>query len=125
MEIDDYTAGLLNLRSKDLSTTLILHTMFGKDHFISISGEFRQFYLFALWFALTNELTEYTCFANKLERLTRLPRPARSLGSPNDLLPESQSRNAPTELMRLINWMMTNPASTVNYIQAPLTERDK
>jgi len=43
-EVDNTTASMLNLRPKDLSGTLILHTMFGKDHFISLSGEYRKQY---------------------------------------------------------------------------------
>ncbi|KAF8152980.1 DNase I-like protein [Crassisporium funariophilum] len=93
--VDNPTALLLNQGPKDLSGTLILHTVLGKDHFISVSGEY-----------------QYTCFANKLTRLTRLRGPIRSMDSPNDLLPENHSINAPREIMRLVNWMMTSTANT-------------
>ncbi|KAJ3502590.1 hypothetical protein NLJ89_g8815 [Agrocybe chaxingu] len=82
--VDDATASILNLRPKDLSGTLILHTVLGKDHFISVSGEY-----------------QYTCFANKLSRLTRLRGSIRSMESPNDILPENNPINAPREVMRL------------------------
>ncbi|KAF8909683.1 Endonuclease/exonuclease/phosphatase [Gymnopilus junonius] len=92
--IDNDVASILNLRPSDLSGTLILHTVLGKDHFISVSGEY-----------------QYTCFANKLTRLTRLRGPIRSMESPNDLLPEVNAVNAPREVMRLVNWMMSSPAN--------------
>lgn len=41
-EVDNPTAAILNLRPKDLSGTLILRTVLGKDHFVSISGEYRE-----------------------------------------------------------------------------------
>ncbi|KJA23929.1 hypothetical protein HYPSUDRAFT_136984 [Hypholoma sublateritium FD-334 SS-4] len=90
-QIDNKVASILNLRPKDLSGNLILHTVMGKDSFISVSGEY-----------------QYTCFANKLSRLTRLRGPIRSLGLPSDLLPENNAINAPREIMRLVNWMMSN-----------------
>lgn len=34
--------------------------------------------------------------------------------SPNDLLPENNAINAPREIMRLVNWMMTNTLNTVS-----------
>jgi phosphatidylinositol-bisphosphatase len=37
-------AASLNLGPRDLSATLILHTVLGKDHFIAISGEYRTPY---------------------------------------------------------------------------------
>jgi hypothetical protein len=38
--IDNAMASILNQGPKDLSATLILHTVLGKDHFISVSGEY-------------------------------------------------------------------------------------
>jgi len=38
--IDNAMALVLNQRPRDLSATLILHTVLGKDHFISVSGEY-------------------------------------------------------------------------------------
>ena len=43
--VDNAIASILNLRPKDLSGTLILHTILGKDHFISVSGEYRQSFI--------------------------------------------------------------------------------
>ncbi|KDR77003.1 hypothetical protein GALMADRAFT_246188 [Galerina marginata CBS 339.88] len=93
--VDNKVASILNLQPNDLSGTLILHTVLGKDHFISVSGEY-----------------QYTCFANKLSRLTRLRGPIRSMDSPNDLLPETNAINAPREIMRLVNWMMSYTLKT-------------
>ena len=38
--IDNTMALILNQGPRDLSATLILHTVLGKDHFISVSGEY-------------------------------------------------------------------------------------
>lgn len=89
--------------SVDLSGTLILHTLLGKDHFITLSAE---------W--------EPTCFANSLSFLTQLPCPIRKLGSSTSqvdgsgegpekvqLMDEKHRKNAPSEVIRLINWLMT------------------
>ena len=40
--IDNAMALTLNQGPRDLSATLILHTVLGKDHFISVSGEYRK-----------------------------------------------------------------------------------
>ncbi|KAH6910663.1 hypothetical protein BKA70DRAFT_1100218 [Coprinopsis sp. MPI-PUGE-AT-0042] len=89
--------------SVDLSGTLILHTLLGKDHFITISAE---------W--------EPTCLGNSLSFLTQLPCPIRKLSlslSPEDpspegpekvqLMDEKHRKNAPSEVIKLINWLMT------------------
>lgn len=89
--IGDSSASQLNLAPPRLDCTLILHTALGKDHFISVAGEY-----------------QYTCFANKLSRLTRLPGPVRTMKSPNDGVSQRQSVNAPREIMKLINWLMTH-----------------
>ncbi|EGO27037.1 RhoGAP domain-containing protein [Serpula lacrymans var. lacrymans S7.9] len=82
----------MNLGSTRIDCTLILHTLLGKDHFITVRGEY-----------------QYTCFANSLSRLTRLPGPIRSVKSPQNLILSNgrQSINAPREIMRLINWLMS------------------
>ncbi|KAF8816327.1 DNase I-like protein [Phlegmacium glaucopus] len=103
--IDNAMALILNRGPTDLSATLILHTVLGKDHFISVSGEYR-----------------YTCFANQLSRLTRLRGPIRSMTSPNDLLPENHPRNAPREFMRLVNWMMSCTLNTDAMFLSPANE---
>lgn len=111
--VDNKVASILNLRPKDLSGNLILHTVMGKDSFISVSGEYRKLgHNCATGQALICYL-EYTCFANKLSRLTRLRGPIRLMGLPSDLLPENNAINAPREIMRLVNWMMSNFGNSV------------
>ncbi|TFY62871.1 hypothetical protein EVJ58_g3587 [Rhodofomes roseus] len=63
----------------------------GKDHFITAVAKY-----------------ERTSFANNLSMLARLPGPIRGLKSLNDLLPADHAVTAPREVMRLINWLMTN-----------------
>ncbi|OAX42254.1 DNase I-like protein [Rhizopogon vinicolor AM-OR11-026] len=89
--VDNLAASRLNLASPSLDCTLILHTALGKDHFISVTGEY-----------------QYTCFANKLSRLIRLSSPVRAMKSPDDGVSERQSVNAPREFMKLVNWLMTH-----------------
>ncbi|KDQ18332.1 hypothetical protein BOTBODRAFT_63341 [Botryobasidium botryosum FD-172 SS1] len=89
--IDDKAARDLNASDGSLSEILILHLEHGKDHFIPLTGTFRP-----------------TCMFNSLAKLVRLPGPIRGPGDPtqNPLLGESQARNAPTELMRVVDWLM-------------------
>ncbi|KAJ7595016.1 DNase I-like protein [Mycena floridula] len=87
----DKQAARLNLGPRSLECTLILHLIMGQDHFIAVTAEF-----------------EHTCFANSVERLTRLPGPIRSLKSHDDLLAADRSVNAPREIMRLVNWLMNS-----------------
>ncbi|KAG1752256.1 DNase I-like protein [Suillus lakei] len=103
--VDNSSASRLNLAPPHLDFTLILHTALGKDHFISISGEYQN-----------------TCFANKLTRLTRLPGPVRTMNSPNDQVSERQSVNAPREIMTLINWLMTNVTDPGDLFNGPPEE---
>jgi hypothetical protein len=56
---------------------------------------------------LWSTILEYTCFANTLFRLVRLRGPVRSASTP-DHLPDGRPINAPREIMRLVNWMMSN-----------------
>ncbi|KAG9308328.1 DNase I-like protein [Chiua virens] len=93
--VDDDSAAKLNLGSPKLDSTLIVHTALGKDDFVAVSGNY-----------------QYTCFANTLERLTRLVGPIRKFASPEALMPADQAINAPREIMRLINWMMTHVSAT-------------
>ncbi|KAI3614190.1 oculocerebrorenal syndrome of lowe [Moniliophthora roreri] len=95
--VDNDSASRLNLEPPNLDFTLILHTLMGKDHFVSVTAQYH-----------------YTCFANKLSRLTRLPGPIRSLKDPQDLLDETRGINAPREIMRLVNWMMTGNHSVAS-----------
>ncbi|RDB17258.1 Inositol polyphosphate 5-phosphatase OCRL-1 [Hypsizygus marmoreus] len=103
--VDNESATKLNLAAKDLEVTLILHTIMGKDHFISVTAQY-----------------QYTCFANKLSRLIRLPGPICSLASPDDLRPEDHPINAPREVMRLVNWMMSDHANVDGLFISPADE---
>ncbi|KAK2460857.1 hypothetical protein APHAL10511_007327 [Amanita phalloides] len=100
--VDNSTAPMLNLAEKILKGAVILHSMLGKDHFISITGEY-----------------QYTCFSTSLTRLTRLTGPARTLQSCHDYLPDGHAKNAPREVMRLVNWMMAGSARVDNLFLAP------
>ncbi|TFK32280.1 Endonuclease/exonuclease/phosphatase [Crucibulum laeve] len=100
--VDNALASIMNLQPKDLGGTLILHTVMGKDHFISVSGEY-----------------QYTCFANRLTTLTRLPGPIRSLKSPSEIKAENHAINAPREVMRVVNWMMTHSTQNELFLSPP------
>ncbi|KAJ3544105.1 hypothetical protein NMY22_g2904 [Coprinellus aureogranulatus] len=95
--VNNTIASTLNRRPTDLSGTLILHTLLGKDHFIAVSAEY-----------------ERTCFGNTLAYLTQLPGPIRSVKASAELLDERHRKNAPTEIIRLVNWMMTNTTNMEN-----------
>ncbi|KAJ8082122.1 hypothetical protein PM082_007969 [Marasmius tenuissimus] len=82
--VDDRSASKLNLGPRDLDCTLIMHTLLGKDHFITVSGKYRGFFSPIEWLA----------------QHTHSP-------GPEDLLHEERAINAPREIMRLVNWMMT------------------
>ncbi|TDL27765.1 DNase I-like protein [Rickenella mellea] len=88
--IDERTAAPLNMNPNRLDETLILHTARGKDHFVSVTGQYQP-----------------TCFANSLSWLVRLHEPIRS--TKREV--ESHSKqllNAPKEIMRLVNWLMSH-----------------
>ncbi|KAF5350453.1 hypothetical protein D9756_008648 [Leucocoprinus leucothites] len=103
IHIEIRIAEALNLGSRDMSGTLILHTVLGKDHFIAISGEYLP-----------------SCYGNKLETLIRLPGPIRNLKSSEDLRPENHPLNAPGEIMRLVNRLMSNAKPPDNlFLQPP------
>ncbi|KAI8989001.1 DNase I-like protein [Trametes punicea] len=89
--VDDATASRLNMSLTRLEETLVLHTALGRDHFVAVTGDY-----------------ERTCFATSIAWLVRLPGPIRQLKSPADILPEDRSVNAPREIMRFINWLMSN-----------------
>ena len=67
--VDNAVASLLNRRPRDLSGTLILHTVMGKDHFILISGEYRAFFLRCLPWIRNNRNTFF--FSSKRVYLFR------------------------------------------------------
>ncbi|KAF8351983.1 DNase I-like protein [Amanita rubescens] len=100
--VDNSTAFKLNREDKVVKSTVILHSLLGQDQFISITGEY-----------------QYTCFATSLQRLTRLTDSARAVKSPHDYLPEGHAKNAPREVMRLVNWMMTGSARIDNLFLTP------
>ncbi|KAI0752588.1 DNase I-like protein [Daedaleopsis nitida] len=100
--VDDTLAAKLNVGQVRLEDTLVLHTALGRDHFVAVSGDFGR-----------------TCFASSIAWLVRLPGPARTLQSPNDVLPEDRSVNAPREIMRLVNWLMTNATDTNGLFVTP------
>ena len=56
---------------------------------------------------------ERTCFATSLARLVRLPGPAR-VATSQQLLREDDAANAPREIMRLVNWLMTEATAIVS-----------
>jgi len=100
--VDNAVASLLNRRPRDLSGTLILHTVMGKDHFILLSGEY-----------------QYTCFANTLTMLAQLPGPIRALESTQDLLEDRHRKNASDEVIRLVQWLMRNTSNIDNLFISP------
>jgi len=87
----------LNLKIEKLSTLLIIHTISGQDHFLSLNGEYEQ-----------------TCFGTHLSALARLPGPIRELKGTRDLLPESQAHNSSREFTKLMAWLMSHDVETVH-----------
>lgn len=63
-----------------------------------------------------------TCFANDLEILIRLPGPIRQLNAKEmPLMAEMKAKtNAPREVIRLINWLMSNAAEEVRCVILPM-----
>ncbi|KAI0329804.1 DNase I-like protein [Cubamyces sp. BRFM 1775] len=88
--VDDTIASQLNMGATHLEETLVLHTALGRDHFVAVTGDY-----------------ERTCFATSISWLVRLPGPVRELNSPNEILSEDRGVNAPREIMRLVNWLMS------------------
>jgi len=97
IDIDGEMAAELNQFRPKLAATLILHVGLGKDHFIPVSATY-----------------EPTCFANTLSYLTRLKGPIRDVKSADDLLSEEDAKNAPREVMRLVNHMMSGDGDMSN-----------
>ncbi|KZP17358.1 DNase I-like protein [Athelia psychrophila] len=87
--VDSGVACGLNTVSQDLHATLVLHSAMGSDAFLLVTGEY-----------------QYTCFATPLSRLVRTSGPIRTQTLGN-ILASGSTVNAPREIMRLINWMMT------------------
>ncbi|RPD60669.1 DNase I-like protein [Lentinus tigrinus ALCF2SS1-7] len=101
-QVDEELASKLNLGQAHLEDTLVLHTALGRDHFVAVSADY-----------------ERTCFTTSLSWLVRLPGPVRELKSPDDVLPEDRGVNAPREIMRLVNWLMSNATETVGLFFTP------
>jgi len=101
-DIDKKAASALNVSHKPLEFVLILHTELGKDHFISLSAQY-----------------EPTCFANSLSHLNRLSGPIRTVKSSDQLLSEDKPMNAPKEIMRLVNWMMSSDVDMNDLFTTP------
>ncbi|KAJ3485089.1 hypothetical protein NLI96_g5200 [Meripilus lineatus] len=99
--VDNAVATRLNAGSGRMEDTLILHTSLGKDYFISVSGQYQR-----------------TCFATPLERLVRHREHVRSPAS-LELLSEEQALSAPQEVMRVVNWLMTNAAEIDSLFMEP------
>jgi hypothetical protein len=59
---------------------------------------------------INDRRSERTCFANPLSYLTRLSGPIRNS---LELLPENHAVNAPREIIKLIDWLMTNAGDVV------------
>ena len=55
-----------------------------------------------------------TCFANTLTHLTRLKAAIREVKSADDLFSEEDAKNAPREVMRLVNHMMSGDGDVVS-----------
>jgi hypothetical protein len=109
------TAAPLNLRMQKLSTLLIVHTLLGQDHFLSLSGEYGATFptLPAETKVMTRVIPESSCFGTALSALARLPGPIRELKRVEDLLPEAQARNSSREFMKLMGWLMSHDVGVV------------
>jgi len=126
-------AAELNQFRPRLEATLILHVGLGKDHFIPLSATYGMLLPHisprsvaflggcpgvCLLLSDLHELPlrdlEPTCFANSLSHLTRLKGPIRDVRSAEDLLSEEDAKNAPREVMRLVNRMMSGDGDVVS-----------
>lgn len=88
--ISESVATKFNLSEEKLDDILILHLLRGKDHFLTINGQYLP-----------------SAFGNRLDNLVRLNQPAR-LKNP---LPESEKSRwlrIPKELWRLVDWLFKN-----------------
>ncbi|KAF8273650.1 Endonuclease/exonuclease/phosphatase [Lactarius quietus] len=88
-------AAPLNLKIEKLSTLLIIHTISGQDHFLSLNGE-------------TNMLR------HPLIRVGSSARPNPRIERTRDLLPESQAHNSSREFTKLMAWLMSHDVETVH-----------
>jgi phosphatidylinositol-bisphosphatase len=92
--ISEAVAPKFNMTDEKLDDILILHLLRGKDHFLTVTGQYLP-----------------SAFGNRLDNLVRLTQPAR-LKSP---LPESEKARwlrIPKELWRLVDWLFKNALDT-------------
>ncbi|VDB96528.1 unnamed protein product [Peniophora sp. CBMAI 1063] len=90
-------AHVLNLKQERFTSTIIMHTLLGKDHFVALWGDYRR-----------------TCFGTCFSSLTRLKRPIRELDSEADLVASEQAMHAPKEISSLVNWLLDNQIEKVD-----------
>lgn len=123
-DIDGEMAAEMNQFRSKLEATLILHVGLGKEHFVPVSATYgvslRPAPFLGLgactrWGFTRSSVSwlEPTCFANTLSYLTRLKSPIREVKSADDLLSEEEAKNAPREVMRLVNHMMSGDGDVV------------
>ena len=107
-------AAPLNLKIQKLSTLLIIHTISGQDHFLSLDGEYgAPTIVLSLRTSLDTAGLEQTCFGTHLSALVRLPGPIRELKGTRDLLPEPQAHNSSREFTKLMGWLMSHNVETI------------
>ena len=103
---------MLNLGPERIDTALIIHNALGKNHVIPVVGYYRASSSVCVVLDLIHiGRLEHTCFANSLTYLTRLTGPIRHSRS---LLPETHAVNAPREIIKLIEWLMTYATEVVS-----------
>lgn len=88
--IAESQAPKFNLAEERLEDILIVHLLRGKDHFLSISGQFLP-----------------SAFGNRLDQLIRLTTPAR-LRQPLTEVEKSKWLRIPKEVWRLVDWLFRN-----------------
>ncbi|KZV67706.1 DNase I-like protein [Peniophora sp. CONT] len=90
-------AHVLNLKQERFTSTIILHTLLGKDHFVALWGDCLR-----------------TCFGTSFNSLTRLKKPIRDLDSEADLIAAEKAMHAPKEISSLVNWLLDNQIEKVD-----------
>ncbi len=96
--VDDSCVTGLNTGDDKIEDILILHIENGKDHFISVSGNYIV-----------------TCFGVPLDTLVRLSAPVRSLGNVIEVDSDAPaSLSVPKELWRLLDFIYKNGLTKVN-----------
>ncbi|KAF8336902.1 Endonuclease/exonuclease/phosphatase [Cantharellus anzutake] len=87
----------------DLEATLVLHAARGRDAFVSVKGTFAR-----------------TCIGTDLAVLSRLTVPVREFSADSDLGSASDSLAAPPQILKLINWLMTEALDVDDlFLRAP------